>query len=87
MNFGVNLYNWLLSNAQPLVLVAIVVIGLYLGFKREFTKLIGFSRGGHAVGWSGVQRGRREGCSAESVQSDSRCVRLAEKSAFSYGIR
>ena len=38
MNFGVNLYNWLLSNAQPLVLV----IGLYLGFKREFTKLIGF---------------------------------------------
>lgn len=27
MNFGVNLYNWLLSNAQPLVLVAIVVIG------------------------------------------------------------
>ena len=41
MNFGVNLYNWLLSNAQPLVLVAIVVIGLYLGFKREFTKLIG----------------------------------------------
>ena len=27
---------------QPLVLVAIVVIGLYLGFKREFTKLIGF---------------------------------------------
>ena len=31
-----------LSNAQPLVLVAIVVIGLYLGFKREFTKLIGF---------------------------------------------
>lgn len=37
MNFGVNLYNWLLSNAQPLVLV-----GLYLGFKREFTKLIGF---------------------------------------------
>ena len=42
MNFGLNLYNWLLSNAQPLVLVAIVVIGLYLGFKREFTKLIGF---------------------------------------------
>ena len=39
MNFGVNLYNWLLSNAQPLVLVAIVVIGLYLGFKREFTNI------------------------------------------------
>ena len=34
MNFGQNLYNWFLSNAQSLVLLAIVVIGLYLGFKR-----------------------------------------------------
>ena len=42
MNFGVNLYNWFLTNAQSLVLMAIVVIGIYLGFKREFTKLIGF---------------------------------------------
>ena len=42
MNFGQNLYNWFLSNAQSLVLLAIVVIGLYLGFKREFSKLIGF---------------------------------------------
>ena len=42
MNFGQNLYNWFLSNAQSLVLLAIVVIGLYLGFKREFYKLIGF---------------------------------------------
>ena len=39
MNFGQNLYNWFLSNAQSLVLLAIVVIGLYLGFKREFSKL------------------------------------------------
>ena len=31
-----------LSNAQSLVLMAIVVIGIYLGFKREFSKLIGF---------------------------------------------
>ena len=37
MNFGQNLYNWFLSNAQSLVLMAIVVIGIYLGFK-----LIGF---------------------------------------------
>lgn len=29
-------------HAQSLVLLAIVVIGLYLGFKREFSKLIGF---------------------------------------------
>ena len=42
MNFGQNLYNWFLSNAQSLVLLAIVVIGLQLGFKREFSKLIGF---------------------------------------------
>ena len=42
MNFGQNLYNWFLSNAQSLVLLAIVVSGLYLGFKREFSKLIGF---------------------------------------------
>ena len=41
MNFGQNLYNWFLSNAQSLVLMAIVVIGIYLGFKREFSKLIG----------------------------------------------
>ncbi len=42
MNFGQNLYSWFLSNAESLVLMAIVVIGLYLGFKREFSKLIGF---------------------------------------------
>ena len=42
MNFGNNLYQWFLSNAQSLVLMAIVVIGIYLGFKREFSKLIGF---------------------------------------------
>ena len=42
MNFGQNLYNWFLSNAQTLVLLSIVVIGLYIGFKREFSKLIGF---------------------------------------------
>ena len=29
-------------NAQSLVLMSIVVIGIYLGFKREFSKLIGF---------------------------------------------
>ena len=42
MNFGQNIYQWLLTNAQSLVLLAIVVIGLFLGFKREFSKLIGF---------------------------------------------
>ena len=38
MNFGQNLYNWFLSNAQSLVLMAIVVIGIYLGFKRPLLR-------------------------------------------------
>ena len=42
MNFGQHLYNRFLSNAQSLLLLAIVVIVLYLGFKREFSKRIGF---------------------------------------------
>ena len=42
MNFGQNLYNWFLSNEQSLVLMTIVVISIYLGFKREFSKFIGF---------------------------------------------
>lgn len=42
MNFGQNFYTWLSSNAQPLVWAAIVIMGLYLGFKREITKMIGF---------------------------------------------
>lgn len=42
MNIGQNLFNWFSQNAQSFVLVAIVVIGVYLGFKREFSKLIGF---------------------------------------------
>lgn len=42
MNFGSNLYSWFLSNAQSLVLMVIVVIGVYLGFKREMSKLLGF---------------------------------------------
>jgi multisubunit Na+/H+ antiporter MnhC subunit len=42
MNFGQNFLDWLSSNAQPLVLAAFVVMGLYLIYKREITKLIGF---------------------------------------------
>jgi multisubunit Na+/H+ antiporter MnhC subunit len=55
MNFGQNLYNWFLSNAQSLVLMAIVVIGIYLGFKREFSKLIGFLVVGLVFNASGVK--------------------------------
>ena len=42
MNFGQNFYNWLLGNAQPLILAAIVIIAIYLAYKREMTKMIGF---------------------------------------------
>ena len=40
--FWTKFIHLVLSNAQSLVLMAIVVIGIYLGFKREFSKLIGF---------------------------------------------
>ena len=74
MNFGVNLYNWFLTNAQSLVLMAIVVIGIYLGFKREFSKLIGFLVVSLiAVGL--VFNAERERRSAHAVQSDHRRIR------------
>lgn len=41
MNFGLNFYNWLVSNAQGLALAAIAAVGLYFAVKREFTKLLG----------------------------------------------
>ena len=37
MNFGQNLYNWFLSNAQSLVLMAIVVIGIYFSPLSSFS--------------------------------------------------
>lgn len=42
MNIGQNFYDWFLTQAQPIVLVGLAVIGIYLIYKREFTKLIGF---------------------------------------------
>ena len=41
MNFGQNLYNWFLSNAQSLVLRAIGVSGLYRGCTTEVSNLTG----------------------------------------------
>lgn len=41
MNFRQNLYQWFLSNAQSLVFMTIVIIGVCLGFKRESSKLVG----------------------------------------------
>ena len=37
MNFGQNLYQWFLSNAQSLVLMSIVVIGIYLASHGDCT--------------------------------------------------
>ncbi len=42
MNLGANLNKLVMTNAQYLVLVALVVMGVYFGFKREFSKMIGF---------------------------------------------
>ena len=65
MNFGQNLYTWFLSNAQSLVLMAIVVIGIYLGFKREFSKLLG---GCSCSRWIGIQCRRCQRCTVRAVQ-------------------
>ena len=68
MNFGQNLYTWFLSNAQSLVLMAIVVIGIYLGFKREFSKLIGFLVVALDSRWIGIQCRRCQRCTVRAVQ-------------------
>lgn len=40
MNFGQNLYTWFLNQAQPLVLIGMIAMGVYFIFKREFTKVL-----------------------------------------------
>lgn len=40
MNFGQNLFDWLIGNLQPIVLLAILIGVVYCCAKREFTKLI-----------------------------------------------
>lgn len=42
MNFGQNIFTWLGVEAGYLVLVGLVIIGVYLVLKREFSKLLGF---------------------------------------------
>lgn len=39
MNFGTNMYNWLMGNASPIFLGVLLVIGVILLIKREFSKL------------------------------------------------
>ena len=66
MNFGQNLYQWFLSNAQSLVLMAIVVIGIYLGFKRIFQtdRFLGCCLNCSRIG---IQRRRCERCAFGTV--------------------
>ncbi len=40
MNIGENILNWFLGIAQPIVVVALIVSGVVLFFKKEFSKLI-----------------------------------------------
>ncbi len=42
MDFGGNLLSWAQSQAQSLVLVGIIIIGVWLLFKRETSKLVAF---------------------------------------------
>ena len=42
MNFGTNMYNWIMNNASPIYLCALIGIGIWFIVKREFSKLIGF---------------------------------------------
>ena len=37
MNFGTNMYNWIMNNASPLYLGALIVIGVWFFVKREFS--------------------------------------------------
>ncbi|MEL5938194.1 hypothetical protein WN865_01200 [Tetragenococcus halophilus] len=41
MNFGQNLWNWFSGNAQPLVLMGIAAIGLYMLLERKMSKVVG----------------------------------------------
>lgn len=41
MNFGQNIYNFLISNLQPLVLAGIGALAVYALVERKISKLIG----------------------------------------------
>lgn len=40
MDFGSNLFDWFVGNAQPIVLVGIVVMAIYFIMQRKTTELI-----------------------------------------------
>ncbi len=67
MNFGQNLYQWFLSNAQSLVLMSIVVIGIYLGSSVSF-QTYRFLGGCLDCCRLGIQCWRCERCTVRAVQ-------------------
>lgn len=43
MNFGTNMYNWIMGNASPIYLGIFIFLGVMLCVKREFSKLPGLA--------------------------------------------
>ncbi|MBA4700295.1 MAG: hypothetical protein H2212_12755 [Ruminococcus sp.] len=41
MNFGLNIYNWLVTNLQYLALAAILAVGIYFAVSHKFAKMFG----------------------------------------------
>lgn len=41
MNFGQNIFTWLQSNLQPLLLVCIIGMGIYFFVEKKFSKIAG----------------------------------------------
>lgn len=41
MNFGQNILTWFLSNVQPLILLAIGIIGIVALIERKISKVVG----------------------------------------------
>ena len=41
MNFGQNLLTWFLGNVQPLMLLAIAVVGVYALIEKKISKVVG----------------------------------------------
>lgn len=42
MNFGQNAYNWFTAQAQPLVIILLIIVGLVLLWQRKLAEGIGF---------------------------------------------
>lgn len=43
MNVGQNMLDWLTQQALPILMIGIVCFGIYLIFKRELSRIVGFA--------------------------------------------